>query len=119
MRYLFESGANIIVLPDEIKNLSELLNIASKFPTQFCMGLNEFFELSRMNSNFYLSGTIVFYIGDAPELASKLLNTTFGKDYNRIYIVNDDYYIPSRDKNISELVNGACKYDYIIKKELA
>ena len=119
VRYLFESGANIIVLPDEIINISELLNITSKLPTQFCMGLNEFFELSRMNSNFYLSGTIVFYIGDAPELASKLLNTTFDKDYNRIYIVNDDYYIPSKDKNISELVNGACKYDYIIKKELA
>lgn len=115
---LFESGADIIVIPDEIANISELLNIASILPTQFCIGFDEFFELSRMNSHFYLSGTIVFYIDDAPELAGKLLNTTSGKDYNRIYIVNDDYYISSRDKNISELVNGACKHDYIIKKEL-
>jgi len=115
---LFDSGADIIVLPDESKYTSLLLNSESLIPTQFCMGYREFFELSRINSHYYLSGTIVFYLGDNEELAGKLLNISTDKEYNRIFLVNSDFYVPIRNKNISELVNGACKHDYIIKKEL-
>ena len=115
---LLVAGADIVVMPDDKSNVSELLNNDSVISTQFCMGYREFFELSRMNSHYYLSGTIVFCIDDNSALAGKVLNTTFGKEYNRIYIVSSDFYVPSRNKNISELVNGACKYDYIIKKEL-
>lgn len=115
---LFSSGADIIVVPDETEYASELQNIETIIPAQFCMGYREFFELSRMNSHYYLSGTIVFCIGDDKDLAGKVLNITSGKEYNRVYVVNSDFYVPRRNKHISELVNGACKYDYIIKKEL-
>ena len=71
-----------------------------------------------MNSHYYLSGTIVFCVGDDEALADKVLNISSDKEYNRVFIVNSDFYVPSRNKNISELVNGTCKYDYIIKKEL-
>ena len=115
---LFAAGADIIVMPDEKSCASELQNINSVIPTQCCMGYSEFFELSRMNSHYYLSGTIVFCINDDSTLAGKLLNTASGKEYHRIYVVSSDFYVSGRNKNISELVNGACKYDYIIKKEL-
>lgn len=115
---LFAAGADIIVMPDEKSHASELLNIESDIPTQFCMGYKEFFELSRMNSHYYLSGTIIFCIENDSVLAGKVLNTVSGKDYKRVYVVSSDFYVPSRNKNISELVNGACKYDYIIEKEL-
>mgnify|MGYP004520212415 CR=1 FL=1 len=113
---LFTAGADIIVMPDEKKH--ELQNIDSVIPTQFCMGYSEFFELSRMNSHYYLSGTVVFCIDNDAALAGKVLNTASGKEYKRVYVVNSDIYIPGRNKNISELINGACKYDYIINKEL-
>lgn len=113
---LFTAGADIIVMPDGKKH--ELQSIDSLIPTQFCMGYSEFFELSRMNSNYYLSGTMVFCIYNDAALAGKVLNTASGKEYKRIYVVNSDFYIPGRNKNITELINGACKYDYIIKKEL-
>ena len=118
IKNLFAVGADVIVMPDDTVHAFELRDIDTIISTQFCMGYSEFFELSRMNSHFYLSGTIVFYIDDDSELAGKVLNATSGKEYNRVYIVSADYYIPSRNKNISELVNGACKHDYIIKKEL-
>ena len=82
------------------------------------MGYREFFELSRLNSHYYLSGTIVSFIGNDDELAGKVLSISSGKEYNGVYIVNSDFYVPGRNKNISELVNGACKHDYIIMKEL-
>lgn len=113
---LFTAGADIIVMPDEKKH--ELQNIDSVIPTQFCMGYSEFFELSRMNSHYYLSGTVVFCIDNDAALAGKVLNTASGKEYKRVYVVNSDIYISGRNKNISELINGACKYDYIINKEL-
>lgn len=105
-------------MPDEDELASELLNTDTIIPTRFCMGYREFFELSRMNSHYYLSGTIVFCVGDDEALADKVLNISSDKEYNRVFIVNSDFYVPSRNKNISELVNGTCKYDYIIKKEL-
>jgi len=71
-----------------------------------------------MNSHYYLSGTVVFCIDNDAALAGKVLNTASGKEYKRVYVVNSDIYIPGRNKNISELINGACKYDYIINKEL-
>lgn len=115
---LFSAGADLIVMPDEAELASELLNNEAISPTQFCMGYSEFFELSRMNSHYYLSGTIVFCIGDDKELAGKVLNVSSGKKYNRVFLVSSDFYVSGRNKNISELVNGACKYDYIIMKEL-
>lgn len=111
-------GADIIIIPDESELAFRLLNSKIIKPTQYCMGYSEFFDLSRMNSYYYLSGNIVFYIGDDQELAERVLNISHGKEYNRVYVVNSDFYIAKRNKNISELVNGACKYDYIIKKEL-
>ncbi len=119
MRNLFTAGVDVIVMPEEAEYASELLNIETINTTQFCMGYSEFFELSGMNSHYYLSGTIVFCIGNDSELAGKVLNVSLGKEYNRVYLVSSDFYVPGRNKNISELVNGACKYDYIIKKELA
>lgn len=111
-------GADIIIIPDEFELAFRLLNSKIIKPTQYCMGYSEFFDLSRMNSYYYLSGNIVFYIGDDQELAERVLNISHDKEYNRVYVVNSDFYIAKRNKNISELVNGACKYDYIIKKEL-
>lgn len=111
-------GADIIIIPDESELAFRLLNSKIIKPTQYCMGYSEFFELSRMNSYYYLSGNIVFYIGDDQELAERVLNISHDKEYNRVYVVNSDFYIARRNKNISELVNGACKYDYIIKREL-
>ncbi len=111
-------GADIIIIPDESELAFRLLNSKIIKPTQYCMGYSEFFDLSRMNSYYYLSGNIVFYIGDDQELAERVLNISHDKEYNRVYVVNSDFYIAKRNKNISELVNGACKYDYIIKKEL-
>ena len=115
---LFSAGADIIVMLDKKSHTAELQNMTAVIPTQFCMGYSEFFELSRMNSHYFLSGTIVFCIDNDSVLAGKLLNTTSGKEYNRAYVVSSDFYVHSRNKNISELINGACKYDYIIKKEL-
>ena len=111
-------GADIIIIPDESELAFRLLNSKIIKPTQYCMGYSEFFDLSRMNSYYYLSGNIVFYIGDDQELAERVLNISHDKEYNRVYVVNSDFYIARRNKNISELVNGACKYDYIIKREL-
>lgn len=111
-------GADIIIIPDESELAFRLLNSKIIKPTQYCMGYSEFFDLSRMNSYYYLSGNIVFYIGDDQELAERVLNISHDKEYNRVYVVNSDFYIAKRNKNISELVNGACKYDYIIKNEL-
>lgn len=111
-------GADIIIIPDESELAFRLLNSKIIKPTQYCMGYSEFFDLSRMNSYYYLSGNIVFFIGDDQELAERVLNISHDKEYNRVYVVNSDFYIAKRNKNISELVNGACKYDYIIKKEL-
>lgn len=111
-------GADIIIIPDESELAFRLLNSKIIKPTQYCMGYSEFFDLSRMNSYYYLSGNIVFYIGDDQELAERVLNISHNREYNRVYVVNSDFYIAKRNKNISELVNGACKYDYIIKKEL-
>lgn len=111
-------GADIIIIPDESELAFRLLNSKIIKPTQYCMGYSEFFDLSRMNSYYYLSGNIVFYIGDDQELAERVLNISHDKEYNRVYVVNSDFYIAKRNKNISELVNGAYKYDYIIKKEL-
>ena len=118
IKELFNAGADIIVMPDESDYASEILNNKIIYPTQFCMGYNEFFELSRINSYYYLSGTVVFCIGNDEELANKVLNISSGKEYNRVFVVNSDFYVPKRGKKISELINGSCKFDYIIKKEL-
>ena len=115
---LFSADADIIVMPDDSEYSYNLLNSDAFLSTQFCMGYSEFFELSRMNCNYFLSGNIVFCIVNDSDLAGKVMNITSGKEYNRIYLVSSDFYVSGRNKNISELVNGACKYDYIIKKEI-
>lgn len=115
---LFSAGADIIVMPDNAEYSSALLGSEFTGTAQFCMGYSEFFELARMNSYYYLSGTIVFCIGGNSELAGRVLNVTSHREYDRIFLVSSDFYVPERNKNISELVNGACKYDYIIEKEL-
>ena len=118
IKVLSASGADIIVMPFDKDYSSILLEENNEFKTQTYMDYDEFFELSHMNCNYYLSGCIVFYVGDDNELASKLLNINTNKDYKRVYVVDSDFFVPKRNKNISELVNGACKFDYIIEKEL-
>lgn len=115
---LLVSGADIIVSPDDADYVSELLKIETTYSAQFCMGYDEFFELSRENNDYYLSGTVVFCIDEDPELAERVLNVTLNKRYNCIYLVRSDFYVPTRNKKISELVNGVCKYDHIIEMEL-
>lgn len=118
LRDLFSAGADVIIMPDESNEASMILGTDNSSRSQVCMGYGEFFELSRMNSHYYLSGTVVFCLDNDADLAGKVLNAVFGKEYNRVYIVRSDLYISGRNKHISELVNGACKFDYIIKKEL-
>lgn len=115
---LANAGSDVIVLPDNYSSVECLLRAKSFNSKQLAIGYEEFFELSRLNCNYYLSGCITFYIGDNSVLASKILSITENKEYSRIYIVNDDFHVTWRNKNISEVVNGSCKYDYIIEKEL-
>lgn len=118
IRLLSDAGVSMIVMSEENEHSERLLNGGCKDSVQMYVGYDEFFELSRMNCNFYLSGCIVFDIGEDADLAARVLNTVANKEYDRVYVVTKDFYVPKRNKNISELVNGACKFDYIIEKEL-
>ena len=118
IKMLSAAEVDIIVMPDNIDKSIQLLNEKCNSSIQMIINYSDFFELSRMNCNYYLSGCIAFYIGEDSELAARILNVAVNKEYNRIYVVGKDFFVPKRNKNISELVNGACKYDYIIQKEL-
>ncbi len=118
IKALFTAGAGIVVISDNDDYALELLNCNTNYSTQFCMGYSEFYELSRINSHYYLSGSIVFCVGEDAELAGKLLSITSDKEYDRIYVVSSDFFVSTRNKHISELINGACMHDYVIMKEL-
>lgn len=118
IRILAKAGSDIIVIPEHFTSVDCMLSTVSCNSKQIIIGYEEFFELSRLNCSYFLSGCITFYIGDNSSLASKILSITENKDYSRIYIVSQDFHVTWRNKNISEVVNGSCKYDYIIEKEL-
>ena len=115
---LAENGADIVVLPDGYDISEKLLSVQGAPSAQVYMNYEEFFELSKKMCSFYLSGCVVFYVGDDQKLASRLLSLPPSKKYSSVYIADQDIYIQSRGKNISELVNGGCKYGYILEKEL-
>ncbi|WP_019680702.1 DEAD/DEAH box helicase [Ruminococcus flavefaciens] len=118
IKALSNAGADIIVMPNDKDCSFMLLEETNEFSAQTYMDYSEFFELCRMRCNYFLSGCIVFYVDDDQELAADLLNITASKEYKRVYLVSGDFFVPKRNKNISELVNGVCKFDYIIEKEL-
>ena len=110
------AGVDMIVIPDDIE--VNIDSMKSENTGLMITGYKEFFELSRKENKFYLSGSIVFVVGNDSKLASRLLRITETKEYNRIFIVSEDIYISGRNKKISELINGPFVQDYYIEKEL-
>ena len=110
------AGADTVVIPDEMS--LDIEQIKASNPKLMIMGYREFFELSREDNSVYLSGSIVFCLGDNSRLSERVLRVTKHKQYSSIYLVNHDFVIVGRNKKISEIVNGTCKRDYIIKKGL-
>lgn len=113
---LTRAGVDTVVIPDDMS--LEINQIDTDNSKLMIMGYKEFFELSREDNSVYLSGSILFCLGDNSKLAEKILLVTSHKQYCRIYLVHQDLDIIGRNKKMSELVNGTCKRDYIIKKGL-
>ena len=110
------AGADTVVIPDEMS--LDINQIKASNPKFMIMGYREFFELSREDNSVYLSGSIVFCLGDNSRLTERVLRVTKHKQHCSIYLVNHDFIVVGRNKKISEIVNGTCKRDYIIKKGL-
>ena len=72
------------------------------------ISFERFFELFSERNYFYTSGSIAFFIEDNQRLVERILSIRSKAKGMLIYIVNSDIFIPSFNKNLSEIVNGAC-----------
>lgn len=72
------------------------------------ISFERFFELFSERNYFYTSGSIAFFIEDNQRLVERILSIRSKAKGMLIYIVNSDIFIPSYNKNLSEIVNGAC-----------
>lgn len=99
---------NIFVTKEKVENLlkSNYKNISS------FLTLDEFMRLFKQQDYYFTSGVIVF---DYQKLTSKDIEKQYNisqkaiKETNSkiIHIVDDDYYVNLKEKNISELINGS------------
>ena len=82
------------------------------------MDFNEFRKLDSSSNGYYLSGSVLFILENSLTYAKTALTVKSNSNLKRIYIAETDIYIPGRNKTISEIINGLCKLDYIIEKEM-
>ena len=115
---LIGRGADVIVVPDgeEVQLCDDDETVSNT--TVMIMDHSEYNKLMSSGNTYYISGTVVFLLGSSAKYARTALDTRRKILQKKIYIASEDIYIPERSKRLSEIINGACKADHIISKEL-
>lgn len=76
------------------------------------MNYDEFFIYAEQNK-FFISGTIILDMPGDNSIHNKLvgcITNKYAEDTSYIIVSDSDYYIDYRKKNLSELIDGTCKY---------
>ena len=118
IKSFIEYGINIIVIPDKLKLDFSEVDVNKENTTVQIMDFNEFRKLDSSSNGYYLSGSVLFILDNSLTYAKTALTVKSNSNLKRIYIAETDIYIPGRNKTISEIINGLCKLDYIIEKEM-
>ena len=102
-------GGSLIV--SDCTKLNEYSDINSDNPLFMYMDYEEFFDYVG-SDDFFVSGSIVIDVPNDVAVRNRLINIVdniINNETDFILVTDEDYYIDSRKKNMSEIINGTCK----------
>lgn len=118
LKTIIDSGINMLVLSNEFIKKHYPIEINCNNKNLFIMSLDEFLELCSFNNTYFVSGCIAFFIENHSQFNCAHEAMARKKETKCIYISDEDIYIKYRKKNMSEIVNGPCKFSYVIIEEM-
>lgn len=119
LKAIIDSGINMLVLSNESMKENYAVEINGKNNKNlFIVSLEEFLELCSFNNTYFVSGCIAFVIENNSQFNCIHETMARKKKTKCIYISDEDIYIKHHKKNMSEIVNGPCKFSYVIIQEM-
>lgn len=118
LKTIIDSGINMLVLSNEFIKKHYPIEINCNNKNLFIMSFDEFLELCSFNNTYFVSGCIAFVIENHSQFNCVHGAIARKKKTKCIYISDEDIYIKYRKKNMSEIVNGPCKFSYVIIEEM-
>lgn len=118
LKTIIDSGINMLVLSNEFIKKHYPIEVNCNNKNLFIMSLDEFLELCSFNNTYFVSGCIAFFIENHSQFNCAHEAMARKKETKCIYISDEDIYIKYRKKNMSEIVNGPCKFSYVIIEEM-
>lgn len=118
LKTIIDSGINMLVLSNEFIKKHYPIEINCNNKNLFIMSFDEFLELCSFNNTYFVSGCIAFVIENHSQFNCVHEAIARKKKTKCIYISDEDIYIKYRKKNMSEIVNGPCKFSYVIIEEM-
>lgn len=118
LKTIIDSGINMLVLSNEFIKKHYPIEINCNNKKLFIMSFDEFLELCSFNNTYFVSGCIAFVIENHSQFNCVHEAIARKKKTKCIYISDEDIYIKYRKKNMSEIVNGPCKFSYVIIEEM-
>lgn len=118
LKTIIDSGINMLVLSNEFIKKHYSIQINGNNKNLFIVSFDEFLELCSFNNTYFVSGCIAFVIENHSQFNCVHEAIARKKKTKCIYISDEDIYIKYRKKNMSEIVNGPCKFSYVIIEEM-
>lgn len=118
LKTIIDSGINMLVLSNEFIKKHYSIQINGNNKNLFIVSFDEFLELCSFNNTYFVSGCIAFFIENHSQFNCAHEAMARKKETKCIYISDEDIYIKYRKKNMSEIVNGPCKFSYVIIEEM-
>lgn len=118
-KYL-DAGVSIIVLEnaETQDNFDLLLNMRQRSNIMI-LGINEYRELRKMGSDFYVSGGVLAVYNRSEEHTYSFCNALRkyrGDEMCLIHLVKDDYFLSNLQKTVSSVIDGPKIDGYLLER---
>ena len=113
IRDILERGSDVLVANDEMISVLNTEQVSSKDELLYC-NYYDFIEFIAANK-YFVSGSVVVYFPSDNMVQKKILNIIENciKKYEITFLLfsEEDYYLPFKNKNLSETIVQHCKQE--------
>ena len=106
LEYLSSKGLDIAVVDDVTKYVDA--DIDKDNTKLLIIDFKDYLRLFSKNNNYYTSGGVAFFINGNAKMTERILSMRSKMNNTLILVSDDDVFIPTYNKNLSEIIDGIC-----------
>ena len=106
LEYLSLKGLDVAVVDDVTKYTDT--NFDKDNTKLLIVDFKDYLRLFSKNNYYYTSGGVAFFVNGNIKMIERILSMRSKMNNTIILICDDDTFIPTYNKNLSEIIDGTC-----------